>query len=366
MPTTAICRSTGSRSSSSPATCCPRRPSTRRSRPASTATIAATAKGGIIPEEYAVEYVVDRVDTTATVWLGLTLACARCHSHKFDPITQEEFYRFFAFFNNVPENGRAIKFGNSPPMIKTPTRAAAEQLDALQARLRGPGAAGPAARARDRVGPGCAGSRRCASARRSTGFPTTTWSLVIAWTELWARDQTRRRSSRASATASPSFTRGPAGSAARARRPCVPRRRRRRRVRLLRQVHAQRLDQARRLARGHHPLADGRRAAGRGLQRRARPGQGPGQPGQALARRRDPRRDDSGRPRRRVDARRRHLRRLAGRGGREGLRRRQARADHGAARRAESNVPDQGAAADRRRRRAGEPVCRRDRRAGRL
>ena len=81
------------------------------------------SEGGIIPEEYAVEYVVDRVDTTATVWLGLTLACARCHSHKFDPITQEDFYKFFAFFNNVPENGRAIKLGNSPPMIKTPTRA---------------------------------------------------------------------------------------------------------------------------------------------------------------------------------------------------------------------------------------------------
>src|SRR5262249_23132605 len=55
------------------------------------------SEGGIIPEEYAVEYVVDRVDTTATVWLGLTLACARCHSHKFDPIPQEDFYKVFAF-----------------------------------------------------------------------------------------------------------------------------------------------------------------------------------------------------------------------------------------------------------------------------
>jgi len=94
------------------------------------------SEGGIIPEEYAVEYVADRVDTTATVWLGLTLACARCHSHKFDPIAQEDFYKFFAFFNNVPENGRAIKLGNSPPMIKTPTRAQREQLDTLQARLK--------------------------------------------------------------------------------------------------------------------------------------------------------------------------------------------------------------------------------------
>ncbi len=84
-------------------------------------------EGGIIPEEYAVEYVVDRVDTTATVWLGLTLACARCHSHKFDPIGQEEFYRFFALFNNVPEEGRALKYGNSPPMIKAPTRAQVEK-----------------------------------------------------------------------------------------------------------------------------------------------------------------------------------------------------------------------------------------------
>jgi hypothetical protein len=80
-------------------------------------------EGGIIPAEYAVEYVVDRVDTTATVWMGLTLACARCHSHKFDPIGQDEFYGFFALFNNVPEEGRAVKYGNSPPLIKAPTRA---------------------------------------------------------------------------------------------------------------------------------------------------------------------------------------------------------------------------------------------------
>ena len=80
-------------------------------------------EGGIIPEEYAAEYVVDRVDTTATVWLGLTIGCARCHSHKFDPVTQQDYYRLFAFFNNVPENGRAVKYGNSPPLIKAPTRA---------------------------------------------------------------------------------------------------------------------------------------------------------------------------------------------------------------------------------------------------
>ena len=73
-------------------------------------------EGGIIPEEYAVEYVVDRVETTSTVWLGLTLGCARCHDHKYDPITQKEFYQVFAYFNNVPERGNAFKYGNSPPV----------------------------------------------------------------------------------------------------------------------------------------------------------------------------------------------------------------------------------------------------------
>ena len=78
------------------------------------------AEGGIIPEEYAVEYVVDRVDTTSTVWLGLTMGCARCHDHKYDPLSQREFYSFYAYFNNIPEHGRAIKEGNSPPFIKAP------------------------------------------------------------------------------------------------------------------------------------------------------------------------------------------------------------------------------------------------------
>ena len=89
------------------------------------------AEGGIIPEEYAVEYVVDRVETTATVWLGLTAMCARCHSHKYDPITQADFYRLYAYFNNVPEKGRAVKYGNSPPFILAPTRDQQRELDRL-------------------------------------------------------------------------------------------------------------------------------------------------------------------------------------------------------------------------------------------
>lgn len=93
------------------------------------------AEGGIIPEEYAVEYVVDRVDTTGTVWLGLTLGCCRCHDHKFDPFSQREYYQLFAFFNNVPERGRAVKFGNSPPFVKTPTREQHEQWEFVGAQF---------------------------------------------------------------------------------------------------------------------------------------------------------------------------------------------------------------------------------------
>ena len=93
------------------------------------------AEGGIVPEEYAVEYVVDRVDTTATVWLGLTLGCARCHDHKYDPVTQREFYELFAFFNNVPEKGRAVKIGNSPPILTAPTDAQDQEMAKLERQL---------------------------------------------------------------------------------------------------------------------------------------------------------------------------------------------------------------------------------------
>src|SRR5207249_3754098 len=62
-------------------------------------------EGGAIPQEYHNAYVVDRVNTTTTVWLGVTFACAQCHDHKYDPFTQKDYYRFYAFFYNVPENG---------------------------------------------------------------------------------------------------------------------------------------------------------------------------------------------------------------------------------------------------------------------
>jgi mono/diheme cytochrome c family protein len=90
-------------------------------------------EGGAIPEEYHTAYLVDRVNTTATVWMGLTLACAQCHDHKFDPFTQKEYYQLFAFFNNVPENGLDGQKGNAVPFIKVPGPEQAKKLKELQA-----------------------------------------------------------------------------------------------------------------------------------------------------------------------------------------------------------------------------------------
>ena len=66
-------------------------------------------------------YVFDRVETTATVWLGLTAGCARCHDHKYDPLSQQEFYNLYAFFNNIDETGRVDAGGNAKPVMKLPT-----------------------------------------------------------------------------------------------------------------------------------------------------------------------------------------------------------------------------------------------------
>ena len=80
------------------------------------------SEGGSIPDEWIVEYVADRVETMGTMFLGLTLTCSRCHDHKFDPLTQKDFYRLFAFFNNIDEAGLGPNNGNSPPFIEVPKR----------------------------------------------------------------------------------------------------------------------------------------------------------------------------------------------------------------------------------------------------
>ena len=84
-------------------------------------------EAGAIPEEYQVEYVADRVDTTATVFMGLTLGCARCHDHKYDPISQKDYYRFFAFFNTIAEQGLDGERGNAAPILELPTAEQASQ-----------------------------------------------------------------------------------------------------------------------------------------------------------------------------------------------------------------------------------------------
>ena len=93
-------------------------------------------EGGSLDAEFEVEYVVDRVDTTSTVWLGLTTGCARCHDHKYDPVSQKEYYRLFAFFNNVPEKGIDGRKGAAVPYIEVPNQRIEVQLVALRDRLK--------------------------------------------------------------------------------------------------------------------------------------------------------------------------------------------------------------------------------------
>jgi len=95
------------------------------------------SEGGIIEEEYLVEYVADRVRTVSMVWLGLTAECARCHDHKYDPMTQEDYYRLFAFFNNVTEFGEDGRVANAVPIIASPTREQRAQLESLETSLKG-------------------------------------------------------------------------------------------------------------------------------------------------------------------------------------------------------------------------------------
>lgn len=94
-----------------------------------------TSEGGSIPEEFHVRYTVDRVETMGTVFLGLTLGCAVCHEHKFDPISQEEFYGLYAFFNSFQENpmdGNALL---PPPVLEVPTEEQLAQRAGLESRL---------------------------------------------------------------------------------------------------------------------------------------------------------------------------------------------------------------------------------------
>ncbi len=92
-------------------------------------------EGGIVSEEYRVEYVADRVDTFGTAFLGMTVQCARCHDHKYDPILQKDYFRLFAFFNNVNETGQIPYSGMPSPTVTITTPEADETLAMLRAAM---------------------------------------------------------------------------------------------------------------------------------------------------------------------------------------------------------------------------------------
>lgn len=94
-----------------------------------------TNEGGVIPEEYAVLYTRDRTETTAAVWMGLTAGCAVCHNHKFDPLSQKEFYELAAFFNNTTQNPMDGNVHNTPPILPVPLAADGERWAAIEVEL---------------------------------------------------------------------------------------------------------------------------------------------------------------------------------------------------------------------------------------
>lgn len=93
-----------------------------------------TQEVGVIDEEYRVTYVLDRTNTFSTAFLGLTVECAQCHDHKYDPISQEEYYGLFSFFNNVPEKGR-VDYGIevAAPFLPLPAEKVKEQRAYIKA-----------------------------------------------------------------------------------------------------------------------------------------------------------------------------------------------------------------------------------------
>jgi hypothetical protein len=93
------------------------------------------SEAGIIDEEFRMEYVFDRTNTTAKAFLGLTMQCARCHDHKYDPITQKEYYQLSAFFNNVKELGLVSADGNAGPLLPLPEEEVEKKIAFIDAKI---------------------------------------------------------------------------------------------------------------------------------------------------------------------------------------------------------------------------------------
>ena len=96
-------------------------------------------EGGAIPEEQRFVNLFDRVDTTSTTWLGLTMACAQCHDHKYDPATRVDYYRMLDLFNRVPESGTPSYFSSrvrvAPPLIELPTEENTARIAEFETRI---------------------------------------------------------------------------------------------------------------------------------------------------------------------------------------------------------------------------------------
>jgi cytochrome c553 len=92
-------------------------------------------EGGIVPQEYFVEYIADRTNTFGKAFLGLTVECARCHDHKYDPISQKDYYSLFAFFNNNNEYGQIPYNGEPSPTLTLPKPEAEKQLRFIKEKL---------------------------------------------------------------------------------------------------------------------------------------------------------------------------------------------------------------------------------------
>lgn len=94
-----------------------------------------TSEGGSIDEEVLVRYNVDRVETTSTVFMGMTLGCAVCHDHKYDPFTQREFYQLYAFFNSIAEAAMDGNASGPPPIMKVPVPEQTAELASLDVQV---------------------------------------------------------------------------------------------------------------------------------------------------------------------------------------------------------------------------------------
>jgi mono/diheme cytochrome c family protein len=101
-------------------------------------------EGGRIVEEWFAENIIDRIETTGSTWMALTMNCCRCHDHKYDPISQKEFYQLFAYFNSIDESGvmgdfggagTTRKGGNTPPVLPLPTEEQQKKIDETAAAL---------------------------------------------------------------------------------------------------------------------------------------------------------------------------------------------------------------------------------------